>query len=301
MYKRLRQGKFSNPLGYIQLESGPVAIEVMNNMFTNYHFNKEENWEDLRSIANIFINGYKSAYKDTVLEPIEGDIVVETQYEKFKDQDGKLKRQDFKIMGKDVTYMELQNKAYPEMPIEAQAVEYYGMGIANNGRQLSNQLWLMAEDLPKLMHGRKYVNYILKDEETDIIYPKTSGIMLISLTKISEENADSPQGELAAFLLGMTADIKSIKDANVRRIAAGFNKGFRVFKLDKGVEGVMTVREKWTMADRIEGRREGMTIGKVEMCYRNFGMTTEEIASKLDMSEKVVREILEEIGLLQNC
>ena len=88
----------------------------------------------------------------------------------------KLKRQDFKIKGREVTFMELANWAYPETPIEQQAVEYYGLGIGNDGRQIANQIWLMAEDIPKFMLGRKYVNYVLKDEATDTAYPKTSGI-----------------------------------------------------------------------------------------------------------------------------
>ena len=181
----------------------------MYDMFTNYHFSKKENWEDLRAIANIFIINYAEACPGTVLKPIVGEIAVETQYEAFKtvEVDGRreerLKRQDFKIRSGNVTFMELANRAYPEAPIEEQAVEYYGLGIGSDGKQISNQMWLMAEDLPKLMLGSKYVNYILKDEAANTPYPKTSGIMFVSLQRLSAESGAA--GELASFLLGKTS------------------------------------------------------------------------------------------------
>ena len=61
-----KHGK-AKPLGYVMLESGPKEIIVMNDMFTNYHFRKKEYWEDLRSIANIFIKDYKLRWPDTAL------------------------------------------------------------------------------------------------------------------------------------------------------------------------------------------------------------------------------------------
>ena len=226
-----RQTVKSNPIGYIQLDSGLKAIEVMNDIFTNYHFEKKEYWEDLRSIANIFICGYASECPETLLEPIEGEISVETQYIRFKDPDKKTDRQDFKLTNKKITFMELQNKAYTDPPIEERATGYYGMGIAHGGGKITNQMWLMAEDLRSVMHSRKYMNYILTDEQTGIKYPKSSGILFVSLTKISEDN--SAAGELARFLIGKTADVESIKDSSVKAIATGLNEGFGVFKEDK--------------------------------------------------------------------
>ena len=291
--------KQTKPLGHIMLESGPKEITVMNDMFTNYHFSKKEFWEDLRSMANIFISDYAQGYPCTALRPIEGEIIVETQYEKFKEHDIKLKRQDFKLMGGEATYMELQNKAYPEMPIEEQAIEYYGLGIASDGKQISNQMWLMAENLPKLMHGKKYVNYVLKDEASNIPYPKTSGIMFASLKQLSEEG--TPAGELSSLLLGKKIDPDDFKSKNVRAIAEGFNKGFGFFKEDKEVVGMMTVREKWTLADRIEakieGRIEGRIEGKIEVCYKDLKMSPKEIAALLGMDENSVSEILAKLKL----
>ena len=47
---------------------------VMNDVFTNYYFAKEENWEDLHSIVNMFIAGYTLYYPETLLKPIKGEI-----------------------------------------------------------------------------------------------------------------------------------------------------------------------------------------------------------------------------------
>ena len=288
--------RHAKPLGHIMLESGPKEITVMNDMFTNYHFRKEEFWEDLRNIANIFINGYAASNPCTALKPIEGKIIVETQYERFKEfSDNKLKRQDFRLESSEVNFMELQNRAYPEIPIEEQAVEYYGMGIANSGKQTSNQIWLMAEDLPKVMHGEKYSNYVLKNEATNMPFPKTSGIMFVSLQRLSKES--SAAGELASLLTGKQIDAKRIKDASVRAIAEGLDKGFKIFKEDKEVVGMMTVREKWTMIDRAEAKHEGKIEGKIEVYYSDLKMTPEKIAKLLNMDVSSVSEIILKLGL----
>ena len=59
----------------------------------------EEYWEDLRSIANIFIYSYTEYYPGIVLKPILGKIAVDTQFLLFKSGNNKTNRQDFKITG----------------------------------------------------------------------------------------------------------------------------------------------------------------------------------------------------------
>lgn len=53
MQKKAKKHK-KKPLGYIQLETGEKPVAVMNDVFLNYHFEKEENWEDLRRLVNFF-------------------------------------------------------------------------------------------------------------------------------------------------------------------------------------------------------------------------------------------------------
>jgi len=47
--------KKMNPLGYLELPSGPKAIFPMNDIFLNYTFENPIHWEALRLIVNIII------------------------------------------------------------------------------------------------------------------------------------------------------------------------------------------------------------------------------------------------------
>ena len=43
------------PLGYIELENGLKEIYAMNDLFLNFTFEKEENWEEFRLMVNILL------------------------------------------------------------------------------------------------------------------------------------------------------------------------------------------------------------------------------------------------------
>ena len=71
-------------------------------------------------------------------------------------------------------------------------------------------------------------------------------------------------------MLGKTTDVENITDPDVKRIAQGFKKGFLIFKEDKEVKNMMTVREKWEAEARAEAREEGMEEGKAETALEMF-------------------------------
>ena len=287
------QGGRGVPLGYVEVPGGTIAVGAMNDVFANYHFAKKEHWEDLRKIANIYIEGYKNEYPQTSIEAIEGEITVDTQFVRFKNPDKKTDRQDFKLTGKNITYMELHNEPYTNPTLEEKSASYFGMGIAIAGGKTSNQIWLMAKDNTNLMCGKKYTYYVLADERTNRRHPNHSGIMFVSLTKIAAE--DSPAGELSRFLLGKANETENFKHCETKAIAEGMKEGFEKFKEDKEAASMLSFAERKFS----EGEARGKIEGKIEVLHTELGLSAAEISKKLNMEENFVKEILKNLGLLE--
>ena len=284
------------PLGYIQLETGEKAVPVMSDIFLNYHFEKEEHWEDLRSLVNIFTNDFTAKYPNTVAKPINGAIDVQTQYQFLLNSKNKTRNQDIKVIGEKLTYIEFQNRANTVPPIEVRAPEYFGLGIGHSGGKISNQIWLLAEDVESVLHGKMYANYVLVDEVTNTKYPKQSGLMFVSLTKIAEQ--DSQAGELASFLLGRITDVGKIKDADVRRIASGFKTNFSVFKEDKEAKNVMTVQERFLNEGIVKGIDKGIDKGIVDSAEKLIkkGTSFQDAINLLELTDEQIDSLNVRLG-----
>ena len=155
----------------------------------------------------------------------------------------------------------------------------------------SNQIWLMAKDNANLMHGNKYTFYVLADERTGKRHPNRSGILFVSLTKISEEN--SAVGELSRFLLGRKAATDDYAYGDIKKIAENFKKGFDVFKEDREATSMLTFAERKIL----EGEARGEIKGKVEVLHTELGLQAEEIAKKLNLDTHQVKDILKQLGL----
>jgi len=250
-----------SPLGYIELNNGLKAIFAMNDIFLNYTFEDAAYWETLRSMVNLFLDAYRQKNSDTILKPIEGNIVVKTQYQHLLNIENTTKDQDIKITEdeENTTYIEFQNRAKTQPPIETRAIEYFGLGIGHGKGKIANQIWLLAEDLDSVLHGEQHTFYILKDEVADYIHPTSSGIMYVSLSKLSQMK--SPVGELASFLLGKTI---APENEDVRTIVASFNSSFDAFKADKEVVKMLSVAERYRNDGWYDGVAEGKSIGIIE-------------------------------------
>jgi len=251
----------NTPLGYIELPNGDMAIFPMNDVFLNYTFEDMEHWEALRLAVNLIIEAYMQLKPDTRLKTIDGDINVRTQFRQFlaanKNANAKFREQDIKMTeGKvSITYVEFQNDAHPDPPIEIRSVEYFGIGIGHSKGKIANQIWFLAEDVKSLLRGKTIARYVLKDEISGEEHPESSGIMYVSLTKLAKEN--TPVGELASFLLGITTDPQN---EVVKKIAKTFSASFQEFKKDEDVVTVLTHEERvrgkvWTAAVA-EGKAE---------------------------------------------
>ena len=99
----------------------------------------------------------------------------------------------------------------------------------------------------------------MKDEVTGNAHPGTSGIMYVSLTKLSEE--DSAAGELAAFLLGKMTDPRN---DDVKKIAKTFNASFAAFKADKEVVRMLSLAERYEHDGMVKGETRGKAKGRVQ-------------------------------------
>ena len=277
------------PLGYIHLETGIKPIMAMNDIFLNYHFDKKEHWEDLRSIINIFIADYIAKNLDTVATPVVGEIEVETQYKYFLNPDKITRNQDFKVTGEDITFIEFQNKAHTTPPIKIRATQYFGLGIGHSEGKLSNQIWLLAEDVQEILHGQMYANYIFTDEASKAIFPQTSGMMFVSLQKVALQETNTTASELAAFLLGILDNHEAIENDEVKHIAKMFKTTFGVFREDKEAKSMMTMAERWQRDAKFEGFLEGEAKGKTEALI--------EAAFKIIKSGTPFQEAVQILGL----
>ena len=250
------------PLGYITLESGRKPIYAFDDFFLNYAFSKKKNWEELRLIINILLEAYVLECPGTVLEPISDKIIVTTQYKNYMKNQHNPKEQDFEIKEVNIkrfTYIEMQHSASTAKPIEIRAIEYSVLSISKNLGHVSNQIWLLAENVDKLFHGKIFANYLLKEESSGAAYPNSSCILFVNLEKLSSEKTVA--GELASFLLGKTQDIKN-KEAS--RISNVLKKSCREFSRDEGVKENMSVKEKWQEEARLEGLKIGREEGRKE-------------------------------------
>jgi len=244
------ESKDRKPLGYIELTDGLKAIYPMNDIFLNYNFENTENWEDLRLIVNLFIEEFIKLNPDTRVEIIEGELEVRTQFKHLLNMQNTTRDQDIKmiVVKVNATYVEFQNRAKPDIPIEIRSVEYFGLGIGHSKGKLANQIWLLAEDVESVLHNETFTRYILQDEVTGKAHPTESGIMYISLTKLSQQN--TPVGELASFLLGKT---KNPKHEVVKKIAKSFNASFANFKADKEIVNMLSLAERYEHDGIVKG------------------------------------------------
>jgi len=257
------------PLGYVQLANGPMAIHAMHDLLLNYTFENAANWDGLKQTVNIIIHAYSDYVHNkhklkTTLKPIQGNIMVRTQYQFLLKNDKKTTRnQDIEITDDTpaIKYIEFQNRA--DAGIDIRATEYFGLSIGHSKGKPVEQIWLLAVDADNLLKGKTFARHVLKDEATGEAHPGNSGILYVSLSRLADQ--DTPAGELAQFLLGK---LKEPKDNMVKEVVNMFNTSFTTFKEDKEVVGVLTFEErvmkemKARLQERLqEGLQEGLQKG----------------------------------------
>ena len=229
-------------LGFVDLlNGGQRRIVPTDDLFLNYLFKDEAEWETLRSILNIILAEYIARYPKTSKALVEGDIKVETQYDYYLDASHK-KTQDIKVSdsdGKKLIYVEFQNQARPQIPIKVRAWQYFALGVSLSDDGIANQVWLLKENVDDLLEGQTFANYVITNEVTQNLYPNVSSMLFVSLERLSE--GAGVAAELASFLLGAKLDAS---DNRIKEIADRFTNRFAIFKADKEVESKMTRMEE---------------------------------------------------------
>ena len=254
------------PLGYVDLEEGIKRVEVMNDIFLNYTYNKRENWETLKLKTNIFYGEYISRTEDTNISLIEGDIIVDTQYDYLLDEKNVTRRQDFKVTTlenkenketiKQYNYIEFNSSA----PKALRGIEYYGLGIGHSRGKPAHQLWLVGENTDKIFENNEpFAEYVIKNKVTNKELDIKSTILFVNLKALSKENTKA--GELARVLIGQT---KNPEDKEVAEIFKTITSNFEEFKKDKEAKSRMTVAERYIEQGELEGELRGIEIGRQE-------------------------------------
>ena len=272
------------PLGIIELGTGPKEIFATNDFFINYLFENPARWEALRLIVNVIIEAYKGMTPTTQVRTIDGDIQVETQYKYYTGKTDVSTRQDFRVeANKNLTYVEVQNKAHSVPPIEKRAIEYFGLSLAHNRGNDVTQMWILAENVDSLLNGNTFTNYILGDEETGTRYPLNNNLMFVSLRRLEAKRGGTEAGEMAAFLLG-----KGFKPKyeSVKNVMTMFDEGFNSFCEDKEAIERMSAMVK----NRLEGIEEGKLETAQEML--NDGFTHEQISKYVKIPVEDLQEAL---------
>jgi len=285
------------PLGFVELDSGSMEIFALDDLFLNFTFENEENWEEFRLMMNILLEEYIKLNPTTVATLIEGAIRIKTQYKFYINakKKNKTRNQDFESDELDMNrlkYVEFQNKATSKPPIPDRAFEYFVLSIGKNPGKAVTQIWLLASDAESVLQEETFMNYILKDEATNKAFPNSSSIMFISLTKLSQQK--NLAGELALFLLGKLAAPQSDE---VKRIAKTFNTSFQAFKDDKEVKNAMTIAEKHRNEGWVDGKEEGITEGASKGVNVGANRIVELIKSGLSPDE-ALRKVSEENSTL---
>ena len=297
------------PLGVIELEDGDKEIFPMADLFLTYTFENQSNWKLLQSICNILLDSCRKLKPSIDIELIGDDVKIITQYKRLVSANTKkAKQQDIKIIEQkdskiadsiksaddvQTTYVEFQNEVNIKPPIEIRAVEYFGLSLGNSKGNRANQVWVLAKDLDSVLHGEIFTYYVLKDVVTGASYPNKSGIMFISLQKLSQDRRSSA-GELAAFLIGENV---MPKNKDVKDIVDGFKSSFETFREQQEVIDMLTLTQRARYEGEVIGEARGELKAKVELYYMELNLNISEIAIKLNISEDEVKQILEEKGV----
>ena len=277
------------PLGYVELPSGTKDIYPMHDIFLTHMFRQRKYWETLRTIINTVLVDYCQNAPTTTLKPIAKRLKrVETQYAYLLDKKNKTRNQDIKATqaNDDVDYIEFQNRANTAIPIEVRSVEYYALGLVHGNGKATNQTWLLAEDEPSVLCGATYARYVLKEERTGALHPNISGILYVSLSKLSQRK--DALGELVKFLLGVEVVPKSKK---VQKVVESFNNGFQIFKEDKDVKKMLSLHERGFLDGVAQGVAQGEAKGKAEILQKAL-----ELQQSGTSAEDILRVMLSEYG-----
>ena len=295
-------------IGYISLPDGDKAIQTMTALFVNFTYKNPENWEDLKTMTNIFYEDYRCKAKelhakDASVKLIEGKVKVTTEYEHYTNRMDKPKAQDLRTESEtSIDYTEMQLKTSGlRIPIEKRSINYLGLSLTRDkDNKLIQQLWLLGDDLQNksILRGKEYANFNMLDE-VDYAphgHENSFGLMYVNLKKLGKANTKA--GELANVLLDKE---KNPKHKAVTQIYNTLQESFDKFREDKEVKNVINawveqeyeVMQRGMKLGRLEGKREGIAeaLRKSIAVMLKYNLPVEGIAKELDVTTETVEAV----------
>ena len=169
------------------------------------------------------------------------------------------KRQDVKVDTENkIHYIEFQNKANPDIPIEVRSIEYLGFSLTRGEKKQASNMWLINGQT-SLLQGKTFSNYILTDERDHRLHPNATNVLYVDLESLHQTQTSSKAGELAGVLIGA---VDTPNDRDVAQIFQNLKKSFDVFRNDTEARTIMTKFEELKEEGKEEGREEGRIEGK---------------------------------------
>ena len=258
-YKIMYVGSFISSIGQ------EIKVRATNGLFTRYVFTKKGNEPLVKRYMNVFIYYVLKNNSLSNLELLGDNIEITAEYNYYKNKRGMQPTQDFKVVDDNrVIYLEIQTEIDTKNPLFGRAIIYYALSITEaigTTYEKTNQLWLCVNCEDGIVdNSLAFEEYLFRGSITGKVYPKTSSITVIDLSKLSKSNLDFPAVRLAKYLV----TLEYTQNSDIQDIVTHLQNSFDEIKKDK--QRVIEL-EDYNIAHyegRTEGRAEGISQGRAE-------------------------------------
>ena len=299
------------PLGYVTVNSEKVhnkklPVYRMTDIFTNYAFDKKENWVYLKNIVNVFLEEYNKTAKNKI-ELITDDVEVETQIEHYKNLETlkPKKRQDFELKEKyHKKFLELQNRKDTKPILIIRSLQYLGIPLSNLKDENDNtksvtQIWILGQNQLDVSKNKAITNFELVDSETKESYPIKTNMLFITLP-ICVKELEGEAKELASFLMDYETELTY---KGTKELANMLEKELENFRQEKGLVNMMSILEERDalVTDAMQRLNEANKRVEAEAKRAEVeAKRAEAEAKRVSKAEKEIEELKKQIALLQN-
>ena len=242
-----------------------IKVRATNGLFTRQVFTKKGNEQLVKDYVNIFIQYILEHNSKSSLELLGDNIEITAEYNYYTKSKGINPSQDFKVKdGNKLLYLEIQTEVDKDNPLYGRALMYYALSFVEaigTKFEKKNQLWLCIKCEDSIVNNElAFEEYSLLGNTTGRLYPKTSSISIIDLSKLSSLNIISDAVDLAKYLIYLQEPLRS----KVKDISEKLQFNFEELKKDKER---ITELEEFNLAHYeglSEGRAEGLAKGREE-------------------------------------
>jgi len=303
------------PLGYVTAKTADnqdklIPVYPMNDILSNYVYEKPENWSALKDLINIYLEAFiqldKSQAGNTKL--IEGNIKVRTQLEHYANLTAlrPKAKQDLEVTSgenfRDLTLAEMQLSSWSVPVLEIRSLRYLGLVLSNlkedeNTATSINQIWFLGQNDPKISNGKPITNYTLMNPVEGEGYSIPINIVFVTLPLCRKEFTGAAK-ELADFLLGYDT---TLTDKRVVNIAEMMKTELENFKQEKGLLPMLSVLEerdalvemaqRQVIVEREKNAEAQAELRRERAEARKQKIEVAEAQKRVEASEKIIAEL----------